>query len=177
MFSRTFEFKGYDDQMHKETWWFNLSEAELYELELGTVGGVNGMMNRMLREEQPDKIVEMFKKIILKAVGERSADGRRFVKRERPGMPWGEVAEDFRETPAYAQLFTELVKSGEALANFLKAAIPADVAAKLAQMEAQQKKEEAEKAVKSAEEAEKKAMEEGAKIVPISEGVTGVENH
>lgn len=137
MFSRTFEFKGYDGQMHKETWWFNLSEAELYEMELGSVGGVNGMMNRMLREEQPDKIVEMFKQIILKAVGERSTDGRRFMKRERPGMPWGEVAEDFRETPAYAQLFTELVQNGEALVNFLKGAIPAEVAEKLNKLEAE----------------------------------------
>ena len=176
MFSRTFEYKGYDDQMHKETWWFNLSEAELYELELGTVGGVNGMMNRMLREEQPDKIVEMFKTIILKAVGERSADGRRFVKKERPGMPWGDVAEDFRETPAYAELFTELVKSGEALANFLKAAIPAEVAAKLAQAEAEQKKADAEKAEAEAKEASIRA-EEAAKVVPISGSVTGGENH
>lgn len=137
MFSRTFEFKGYDGQMHKETWWFNLSEAELFEMELGSVGGVNGMMNRMLREEHPDKIVDMFKRIILKSVGERSTDGRRFIKKERPGMPWGEVAEDFRETPAYAQLFTELVQSGENLANFLKGAIPANVAEQLAKAEAE----------------------------------------
>jgi hypothetical protein len=145
MFSRTFEYKGYDGQMHKETFWFNLSEDELYKLELGNVGGVNGMMNRMLREEQPDKIVDMFERIILMSVGERSADGRRFVKKMRPGMPWGEVAEDFRETPAYSQLFIELVKSGEALANFLKGAIPAEVAAELAKKEAEQKAE-AEKA-------------------------------
>lgn len=142
MFSRTFEFKGYDGQSHKETWWFNLSEAELYELELGTVGGVNGMMNRMLREEHPDKIVEMFKTIILKSVGERSSDGRRFVKKERPGQPWGEVAEDFRETPAYAQLFMELVSSGEKLADFLKAAIPQEVAEAINKAEAEEKEEE-----------------------------------
>ena len=142
MFSRTFEYTGYDGQPHKETWWFNLSEAELYELELGAVGGVNGMMNRMLREEQPDKIVAMFKSIILKAVGERSADGRRFLKKEKLGEPWGEVAEDFRETPAYAQLFTELVSSGEALTAFLKGAIPAELAEKLNQAEAEAKENE-----------------------------------
>lgn len=139
MFSRIFEYKGYDGQIHKETWWFNLSEAELYKMQLGTVGGVDGMMNRMLREDRPDKIVDMFEMIILKAVGERSADGRRFVKKERPGMPWGEVAEDFRETPAYDQLFKELVQSGEALANFLKGAIPSEVAEQLAKAEVEQK--------------------------------------
>lgn len=163
MFSKTFEYKGYDGQPHKETWWFNLSQAELYEMELGTVGGVNGMMNRMMREEHPEKIVEMFKGIILKAVGERSADGRRFLKKERPGMPWGEVAEDFRETPAYDQLFTELVSSGEALAAFLKGAIPAEVAEAVAKAEA--------------ERAAEQAKEGNVVSLPTSEGVSGDAAH
>lgn len=173
MFSRTFEFTGYDGQPHKETWWFNLSEAELYKMELGSVGGINGMMNRLLREEQPDKIVDMFETIILKAVGERSTDGRRFLKKERPGMPWGEVAEDFRETPAYAQLFTELVKSGDALANFLKGAIPAEVAAELAKAEAEQAAE------KKAEEEKIVSIEPAAVTIaaPTITGVTGNADH
>ena len=54
MFSRTIEYTGYDGQPHKETYWFNLSEDELYKMELGSVGGVNGMMNRMLKEEHPE---------------------------------------------------------------------------------------------------------------------------
>ena len=144
MFSRTFEYKGYDGLPKKETWWFNLSEAELYEMELGANGGVNALMNRMLREEHPEQIVEMFKKIILKSVGERSADGRKFMKKERPGMPWGEVAEDFRETPAYTQLFTELVSSGEKLSAFLRGAIPIEVAEAIDKAEAEKKKAEEE---------------------------------
>ena len=143
MFSRTFEFKGYDGEMHKETWWFNLSETELYKLELGTVGGVNGMMNRMLREERPDKIVDMFEKIILTSVGERSADGRRFLKKPRIGMPWGEVAEDFRETPAYDQLFLELVSDGKKLSAFLKGVIPKELADQLAKAEKENAEAEA----------------------------------
>lgn len=135
MFSKTFEYKGYDGNTHKETWWFNLSESELLKMELGSVGGLNGLMNRMLREEHPDKIVDMFERIILGAVGERSADGRRFLKRN------GAVAEDFRETPAYDQLFLELVSSGEALTSFLKGAIPDEVRQNLEKAEAERAKE------------------------------------
>lgn len=145
MFSREFTFKGYDGQVHKETWWFNLSEDELYKLELTNLGGMNGMMNRLMRQEKPAELVDMFESIILGAVGERSMDGRRFMKKKRnPNDKWGEVAEDFRETPAYAQLFTELVSSGEKLAEFLKRAIPEDVAAKLAEVEAENEKSQAE---------------------------------
>lgn len=136
MFSKTFEYKGYDGNTHKETWWFNLSESELMKLELGSVGGLNGMMNRMLRENHPDKIVDMFEKIILGSVGERSADGRRFLKRN------GAVAEDFRETPAYDQLFLELISSGDALNSFLRGAIPDEVRMNLEKVEAERAKEE-----------------------------------
>ena len=135
MFSRTFKFTGYDGKEHEETWWFNLSEDELYKMELSNLGGMNGMMNKLLREEKPGELVDMFEKIILGAVGERSVDGRKFMKRRKPGEPWGEVAEDFRETPAYAQLFTELVSSGEKLAEFLKGAIPDEVAKALEEAE------------------------------------------
>lgn len=164
MFSRTFEYKGFDGQPHKETWWFNLSEDELYKMELGSVGGLNGRMQKLLREENPGEIVDMFEKIILTAVGERSADGRRFLKKPRPGYPWGEVAEDFRETPAYSQLFMELVSSGDKLAAFLKGAIPVEVAEQLEKAEAERK---------AAEEAPAENIVE----LPVSQDVTTDAEH
>ena len=124
MFSRTFEYTGYDGQIKKDTWWFNLSEAELYKLELGSIGGVNGMMNRLLRENKPGEVVDMFEKIILGAVGERSVDGRKFVKNE-------EIRQDFSQSKAYSDLFIELVSSGENLRKFLLGAIPEELARKL----------------------------------------------
>lgn len=129
MISRTFEYTGYDGKPHKDTWWFNLSEAELYKLELGSIGGVNGMMNRLLREDKPGEIVEMFENIILSSVGERSIDGRKFVKNE-------EIKQDFYQSVGYSKLFMELVSSGEKLAEFLKGVIPNELAAKLDQLPA-----------------------------------------
>lgn len=123
MFSRTFEYKGFDGQIHKDTRWFNLSDAEIVKMNLSTVGGVDVMIKKLLREQEPGKIVDMFETLILKSVGEKSIDGRRFMKKEIPGRPWGEVAEDFKETPAYSQLFTELVSSGEKVREFLLGAI------------------------------------------------------
>lgn len=134
MFSRTFEYTGYDGQPHKDTWWFNLSEAELYKLELSNLGGMNGMMNRLLRESKPGEIVEVFESLILSAVGERSVDGRKFIKNQ-------EIRDDFYQSKAYSDLFVELVSSGEKLAEFLKGAIPAEVAAELAKAEEEKSKD------------------------------------
>ena len=135
MFSRTFEYTGYDGQTHKDTWWFNLSEAELYKLELSNLGGMNGMMNKLLRESKPGEIVDLFEKLILSAVGERSVDGRKFIKNE-------EIRQDFYQSKAYSDLFVELVKSGEKLAEFLRGAIPAEVAEALAKAEKEKEAEE-----------------------------------
>ncbi len=142
MFSRTFEYTGYDGQPHKDTWWFNLSEAELYKLELSNLGGMNGMMNRLLRESKPGEIVEVFESLILSAVGERSVDGRKFIKNQ-------EIRDDFYQSKAYSDLFVELVSSGEKLAEFLKGAIPAEVAAALAKAEEEKAAEESKPAIQA----------------------------
>lgn len=134
MFSRTFEYTGYDGQPHKDTWWFNLSEAELYKLELSNLGGMNGMMNRLLRESKPGEIVDVFENLILSAVGERSVDGRKFIKNQ-------EIRDDFYQSKAYSDLFVELVSSGEKLAAFLKGAIPAEVAEAINKAEKEQNAE------------------------------------
>lgn len=135
MFSRTFEYTGYDGQTHKDTWWFNLSEAELYKLELSNLGGMNGMMHKLLRESKPGEIVDLFERLILSAVGERSVDGRKFLKNE-------EIRQDFYQSKAYSDLFVELVKSGDKLAEFLRGAIPAEVAEALAKAEEEKEAEE-----------------------------------
>ena len=81
-------------------------------------------MERLLKAERTQEIVEMFKGIILGAVGEVSPDGRRFVKNEQ-------IREDFYRSKAYAQLFVELVSSGEKFSEFLKSAIPEEIRKKM----------------------------------------------
>ena len=120
MFSKEFEYTGYDGKPKKDTYWFNLSEAELYEIDLSSIRGFTGEMNKLLKEERTKEIVDAFKNIILGAVGTVSADGRKFLKSE-------EIREDFYRSKAYSQLFVELVSSGAKLAEFLKGAIPEEI--------------------------------------------------
>lgn len=120
MFSRDFEYTGYDGKPKKDTYFFNLNEAELYEIDLSSIHGFTGLMNKLMKEERTKEIVEYFKSIILGSVGVMSPDGRKFIKNE-------EIKEDFYRSKAYSMLFVELVSSGEKLAAFLKAAIPEEL--------------------------------------------------
>ena len=124
MFSRDFEYTGYDGKPKKDTYWFNLTEAELYEIDLSSVRGFTAEMTQLLKEERTKEIVDAFKGIILSAVGVVSADGRKFLKSE-------EIKEDFYRSKAYSQLFVELVSSGEKVAEFLKGAIPDEIRKKM----------------------------------------------
>lgn len=131
MFSREFEYTGYDGKPKKDTYWFNLTEAELYEIDLSSIHGFTGEMNKLLKEERTKEIVEAFKGIILGAVGVVSADGRKFIKSD-------EVREDFYRSKAYSILFVELVSSGEKVAEFLKGAIPDEIRQKMEETEKEQ---------------------------------------
>lgn len=128
MFSRSFTYKDYNGNTRTDTWYFNLDKAELMKMELGAWGGLDALMKRLVREENPEKIVETFEKIILAAVGEKSPDGRKFIKNE-------EIREDFRQTPAYADLFYELVMDSEKANAFFKACMPEELAAAITEKE------------------------------------------
>ena len=147
MFSREFEYTGYDGKPKKDTYWFNLSEAELYEIDLSSIRGFTGEMNKLLKEERTKEIVDAFKNIILGAVGVVSADGRKFLKSE-------EIKEDFYRSKAYSQLFVELVSSGEKVAEFLRGAIPEEI----------RKQMDAEEAAAGSEEVQ---AEDNIKALPI----------
>lgn len=149
MFSREFEYTGYDGKPKKDTYWFNLSEAELYEIDLSSIRGFTGEMNKLLKEERTKEIVDAFKNIILGAVGVVSADGRKFLKSE-------EIKEDFYRSKAYSQLFVELVSSGEKVAEFLRGAIPEEI----------RKQMEADEAGENAEETQ---AADTIKVLPIPE--------
>lgn len=129
MLEREFTYKGYDGEMHTDTWLFNLTHADLLKLNMGSFGGLDDLMKRMIREDRPKELVAMFEALILSAVGETSPDGRRFIRTQ-------EIRDEFYQTEAYSQLFTELVTNQEKLKAFVLAIIPDDVSAKILENEA-----------------------------------------
>lgn len=131
MFSRTFEYTDYNGAKQKETWYFNLDKAELLKMELSAYGGLTELMKRLIREKNPKEIVDTYENLILTAVGEKSPDGRRFLKSDV-------IREDFKQSPAYAELFYELVTDGEKADAFLRGAIPPELLAALEKAEAEE---------------------------------------
>lgn len=87
------------------------------------------MLKRIVAADDRPAIIKIFKDIILKSYGEKSPDGKRFIKSE-------EMSTAFSQTEAYTELFMELSSDADAAAAFINGIIPADMAKKAASMQA-----------------------------------------
>jgi hypothetical protein len=117
MLKKTITYVDFDGNERTEDFYFNLSKAEVLEMEMGISGGMTQMLNRIIAEQDSEKIIKTFKEIILKAYGEKSPDGKRFIKSE-------ELSTAFSQTEAFSQLFMELATDADAAAKFVNGIIP-----------------------------------------------------
>ena len=124
MITKTIKYTDYNGVEREEPFMFNLSKAELMEMEMGTTGGLAEMIQSIIDTQDAPAIIKIFKDIILKAYGEKSADGKRFVKVSDAGVP---LSIGFSQTEAFSQLFMELATDADAAAKFIKGIIPSDM--------------------------------------------------
>lgn len=117
MLKKRMKYIDYDGNEREEDFYFNLTKAEIAEMELTTEGGLENMVRRIVEAKDVKKIAEIFKSIIFKAYGEKSADGKRFIKSE-------ELSIAFSQTEAYSDLYIELATDADAAAAFVNGIIP-----------------------------------------------------
>lgn len=120
MLKKTITYTDYNGLERTEDFYFNLSKAEIMEMEMSTTGGFAEMLQKIVAAQDAPAIIKVFKDITLKAYGEKSPDGKRFIKSD-------ELREAFSQTEAYSQLFMELATDADAASNFIKGVIPADL--------------------------------------------------
>lgn len=121
MLKKLIKYVDYDGRERSENFYFYMSKAELMEMELGSVGGMQNLIQLIIEKQDIPKIMDAFKTIILKAYGEKSPDGRRFIKSK-------ELSEAFSQTEAYSNLYMELITDADAAAVFINGIVPQDVA-------------------------------------------------
>ena len=120
MLKKTVTYVDYNGVERTEDFYFNLSKAEVAEMELSVEGGFSKMLEEIVKSNNNARILELFKEMVLKAYGEKSADGRRFVKSK-------ELAEAFSQTEAYSEIFMELAMDEKAAAAFVNGIMPANL--------------------------------------------------
>lgn len=121
MIKKTITYTDYNNVNRTEDFYFNLTITELMEMQLGTMGGAAEMIQKAIDAQDNQSIFKIFKDLLLKAYGEKSADGKRFMKVNDDGVP---LYIAFAQTEAYSNLFMELVTNGDAASTFINSIIP-----------------------------------------------------
>lgn len=125
MFKKTITYKDFNGQTRTEDFFFNLTEAEVIEwLTTNTDATMDDVLMNMRRKSDVSGLLSATKDLIYRAYGEKSPDGRRFIKTP-------EVKANFMETNAYSVLFMELCTDADKSAEFLNHIIPEDLAARV----------------------------------------------
>lgn len=117
MLKKRIKYTDYDGNEREEDFYFNLSKAELVELELTTDGGLEQMIQKITDTRDMPKLIELFKRLILMSYGEKSENGKRFIKSK-------ELSDAFAQTEAYSELFMELATDDKAASEFVNGIVP-----------------------------------------------------
>lgn len=119
MYAKEITYKDYNGLERKETFLFNLTKTEILEMDAEVNGGLKELLEKIVAANDIKNIMRYFKTIVLKAYGEKSEDGRRFVKSEK-------LAEAFTQTEAYDIFMMGLLENPNEATAFINAIIPSD---------------------------------------------------
>jgi hypothetical protein len=117
MLKKTITYNDYNDNERTEDFYFNLTKAEVMEMEMSVNGGLTEMIQKIVSTKDAPTIIKIFKDLILKSYGEKSLDGKQFKKSK-------ELSTAFSQTEAYSQLFMELATDADMAAKFINGVIP-----------------------------------------------------
>ena len=126
-------YKDYNGNQRTEDFYFNFTEAELAEMQLEVDGGLEDAIRQIVNANDTPKIIKLFRDdIFLKAYGQKSPDGRRFMKS-------AELVEEFVQSPAYSILFMKYATNVDALTEFINNVVPDDLRARIESLSTENK--------------------------------------
>ena len=117
MYKITKTYIDYDGKERTEDFFFNLSKAECLKMQNSETGGMKKTLEKIIMEEDQKRLYEHFESIVDKAYGEKSLDGRRFMKSE-------EILSNFKQTEAYSEIIVELATDTEKAIQFINNVLP-----------------------------------------------------
>lgn len=124
MLKKTITYTDFNDVERTEDFYFNFTKAEIADMELSTAGGYADTIEKIVKSKDQAQIIKIFKDLLLNSYGEKSEDGRRFIKSK-------ELSEQFSQTEAFSQLYLELATDADKAADFVNGIIPKDLAEKI----------------------------------------------
>ena len=134
MLTKTVKYIDFNGNERTETLSFNLTKAEIAEMELSMPGGMSATVQRIIEAQDTKELINIFKDLLLRSYGVKSPDGRQFVKN-------AQLREEFSQTQAYSDIFMELATNADAASEFINKIVPTDMQEQLKNMPEDVKKQ------------------------------------
>lgn len=134
MLVKKIKYKDYNGTEREEDFYFNLNKGEVFNLQYGKVkGGLIEYMRELSKENDTPKMVELLEDFILSAYGEKSPDGKYFIKEDpTTGV---KPRDKFKQTEAFSELLMELLTDEKKTADFFNALVPEDLRQSMTEQE------------------------------------------
>lgn len=120
MYLKKMKYTDFNDNEREETFCFHLSQADLVKLEANFDGGFEAYATRLVEARSSKDLVNVLEDLIARSYGVKSLDGKQFIKNK-------EVLEEFKQCPAYSDLFIQLLTDDKAAEDFILGIMPKDV--------------------------------------------------
>ena len=120
MYVKEMEYVDFNGVPRKEKFYFNLTKAEVLDMELGKTGGFTEYIRKIIQAQDTPELMSLFKMLLLKSYGVKSDDGRRFIKNDQ-------VREDFEQTQAFSDLYVLLALNDKEASDFVNGIVPPDM--------------------------------------------------
>lgn len=122
MYQKTITYTDYNGVERTENFYFNLNRSELIDLMTEFDGDLADYLTQIMGSKDVKALIKFFKMFILRSYGEKSADGKRFVKSQ-------EISDGFAQTEAYSQFFMSLFEdeTGDKVSEFIMGIVPSDM--------------------------------------------------
>ena len=121
MLKKTITYTDYNGVQRAEDFYFNLNKVEVTEMEASVEGGYANFIEKIAKSENLKELIGVIKVLILNSYGEKSADGKRFIKVDANGIP---LSKKFEETEAFVELYMELATDANKCSEFVNGILP-----------------------------------------------------
>lgn len=125
MLKKTINYTNFNDEPIKEDFYFNLTKTELMDMNMEEHGSMDEMLQRVIDTKDKKTIYNVFKNIVLMSYGVKSADGKRFMKKDP--VDGHRLADDFAETNAFDVLMFDLLSDDKKASDFVNGIMPKDL--------------------------------------------------
>ena len=98
MIKETITYTDYNDVERTEDFYFNVTKTELLRMESDKNGSFSTVLEKFVKAKDMSDVLDAVEKFIYKAYGEKTPDGKRFIKSQ-------ELSDAFFQSPAYEVLF------------------------------------------------------------------------